>query len=280
MHAKRVFGGYPATTTKVPMLAPKLGQVQVRLAATGHGKTSDSYSVVPALAASGPVLFLHTEEETVDKLTALNIFPGRPNAHVAANVQVRKTLPFSVADLVTTVFRTMKASLRTGRPLPVALVIDYVDGFHQFSTVESARQTFDLLGALARFDIAAVSEMTGVMYDDRPGARIPELEGAEMAVIAYSNGSWLPNMRQRPSADTTLSMFVAAMSDANVPEMILFERDEPWQNRPVVGDDGRTHLSDNRGAVWAVAPGAPPVRCPMRFDIDPDGFRARWFDAT
>jgi hypothetical protein len=123
-----------------------LGEGVVIAAATGSGKSSFAYTLVPALVQDvrnwgfedGKVLFFHTEEESEDKMDAMEFLPGQKFHHLADNLIIDAigTSRTKIVEIIyDVVIEAQRRCSETGRPitdfLPYALVLDYIQSVQE-----------------------------------------------------------------------------------------------------------------------------------------------------
>jgi hypothetical protein len=258
-------------------IRPTAGHVQVRAAATGHGKSANSYTVVPALARTGVVLFAHTEETTGDKVRAMGLNRTGRNTAVAGNVRIGyvATSPAAVAVLL---YKAISTAVRQGTGLPAALVVDIANHLLWDNigrdTDEQDKATVALLDAIAVLDLDTIARLTGVSYEQWANEPVPDLSGNGVAVIAYVLNPLTPG-------DRVPHQFLTGAAS-----VLLLRRDRAAGN-PVIefiddAGNSRRGLTDTRAWIKVVkaVSGTTNIELEMVFDLDEDGYRPRWHDAA
>lgn len=232
-----------------------LGEGMVVAGPTGTGKSSWTYGVVPSMAQDlinwgkkfAKVMFLHTEEESIDKANAMDILPGQPLSHLADNMIIvavgtsRKLMAMAIYDVV--LDATISAR-ETGLPvtefLPYAIVLDYIQSLSEQGESEvvatATTSEFGLRGVQA-WNPEEMAKFSGISYREYTGAPWPEgMENHRVAVIY---------MAQLVKQDDKSLLFRPGNRDSNYADFALEDTDQT----PVWRDP------TNSGWSWEVKEG-------------------------
>lgn len=182
----------------------KPGQVVGVVAASGHGKSSFTRGLLPALAEDlrnwgtpeGKVLVAITEEEPDLVAKVAGLHPGGRKSHLADQVLIarigssRKNLAVALYD---TVRDAEKQARRQGTPiesyLPHVALVDYVQAITESGEnqwVEGITRTSELLlRGFAGFNPEELAKFGGVSYEEHTGQDWPDgLGNHRLAVLA------------------------------------------------------------------------------------------------
>lgn len=262
--------GYPLAESRIA-LRPVVGELQLRLAAVGHGKSADAYTLVPALARHGVVLFAHTDGSTGSQVRALGLTGAGPNTDIAGSVRITRVL--SAQRIAVLLYRAVNATARTGGQLPVALVVDEInqimwDNADAPTYHDALTRTSQLLLAIAMLDLEQVGNLVGLPYATWAGAPAPDLSGRGIAVIGYATlmrslsglaASGRPDLAALPSS----ALGYRASS------IVMLQRHAA---AGAAADSGEFVVVKSRR-------GETPAASPMRFDSN-GGYRPHWADVA
>lgn len=208
-----------------------LGEGAVIAAGTGSGKSSFTYTLVPALTQDlvnygfnhGRVLFLHTEEESEDKLKAMGFLPGQKFHHLADNLIIVK-VGTSRARIVETIYDVVIEAHRlageTGRPitdfLPYVLVLDYIQSIMEVGETPavSGLMTAELiLRGVQGWDPEEMAKFGGVSFREYAGFawpdgmtqhRVATVTFAQLVKSTPGGLNYKPGVRDNVLSDFTL----------------------------------------------------------------------------
>jgi hypothetical protein len=180
------------------------GELAIKAAGTGQGKSSDASIAVPAAAQDlvnwgrpdGKVLLVHTEEEIEVKLKQMQLEPGMRNHHLIRNIGIRK-VGTRLQNVATAVYDAVVYAMQQARGgdlspyLPYVLYVDYV----QALKVDPAQREADavaqaanfLLYGVAAWDFEEMALYSGLHFREYTGMAVPEgMEDHRVAVISYA----------------------------------------------------------------------------------------------
>lgn len=159
---------------------------------TGTGKSSWTYGVVPAMCQDlvnygfpeAKIIFAHTEEESIDKVEAMDMNKGGAFQRLSDNLVVanvgtsRQLLAMTIYDCVVW---ARQMSLETGRPiahfLPYALILDYIQSLSEqgeTETVATLTTAEFLLRGVQMWNPDEMEKFSGVSYREYTGSPWPE----------------------------------------------------------------------------------------------------------
>lgn len=244
---------FTADNEPLGFIAP--GEGFVVAGPTGTGKSSWTYGVVPSMVQdlinwgkpNAKIMFLHTEEESIDKARAMMLLPSQPLAHLADNLIMvnvgtsRKLMAMAIYD---TVQDASLQSRETGLPitefLPYALVLDYIQSISEqgeSEVVATATTAEFLLRGVQAWNPEEMAKFSGLSYREYTGSPWPE--GMEHHRVA---GIY---MAQLVKQDDKSLLFRPGDRNCNVADFALEDTDNP----PVWTD------SSGSGWSWEVKEG-------------------------
>jgi hypothetical protein len=259
--------GYPSLDA---VAAPAPGIFDLRVAACGHGKSSDAVTAVISLARAGIVGYCHVEEDTALMISRMGLGSGGEHTELADSVVVTKTTSdVELARMYLTCFaRAAAADARVA-----GIVVDYVDLFDSCYDAQPTCTVMSLLRAFADGDIDHVERLTGIDVTAYLG---PGVDIYPVAVIAY--GQLLNGHRDIDDTGRLIEPMRDAIRITRTPNqkadrVTELRRDRPFQLRR---GDGRLESPEGRFIVFR--DGQAPVSIPMLFDANAEGTRAVWSD--
>lgn len=202
---------------------------------TGTGKSSFSYGIIPALTQDlanwgypeGKLIFLHTEEESEDKVRACGLDEGQAFHHLADNVVVsaigtsREAIVECIYDVVIEANRRSKeTNLPIDQFLPHILVLDYIQSIksqNEDDTAASARTSELLTRGVQAWNPEEMSKFSGVDFQSYAGMAWPNgmkhhrVAGLYFAQLVKQNEATL--FYRAGSRDCQLSEFVLEGDD-------------------------------------------------------------------
>jgi hypothetical protein len=183
------------------------GEFWVFGAGTGHGKSSFGRRAAPATAwdlvngwkvRNGKVIYLHTEEESIDVAKAMMLCRGQ-SFHDLSDHMIIAKIGQSRSRIVEVFYDTIADaiaySLRTGSPLresmPYVMFVDYVQGIHEpgeNADTDGVKNTADLLmRGIAACDPEMIAQISGIDFRTYTGLDWPDgLETHRIAVGAFA----------------------------------------------------------------------------------------------
>ena len=224
----RVSSGYrtldlSATSPGEPLGWITVGELNIKAAGTGQGKSSDASIAVPAAAQDlvnwgmpqGKVLLLHSEEEEEVKMTQMQLWSGMRHHHLRRNIAIRKVgtrLQRAAEAIYDTVIRAMKEA-RGGDIIPYLPHVCYVDYIqalkadaNQVEHVAVAQSANFFLYGLAAWDFTEMALYSGVDFREYAGMALPDgMDHHRVAVVCYAQLIKQSGERQwfRPDARST-----------------------------------------------------------------------------
>lgn len=346
----RISSGWPTvdltfTSRKDGKLTEQLGFIKpgegfVVAGPTGTGKSSWTYGFIPSAVSdivnqgfpAGKVLFAHTEEESIDKITAFGMGAGQPFHHLADNLIVA-AVGTSRLQLVMAIYDNVaEAAVRsreTGMPirnfLIQLLLLDYVQSLSETGEGDMTASTLItaefLLRGVQMWNPDEMAKWSGLSYRQYTGQPWPDgmerhrVAGIYMAQLTKQDDSSM--FFRKGDKKCQLSDFALEASDPakgwkgpdgnfyewevregdsrmmrqnairghgailqNATAIIVLHRSRSHNNPAVTLPDGSKHLEDTRGRLLLdkMRTGGNLKYIPMTFDLDADGFRARYFD--
>jgi hypothetical protein len=182
-------GGYPLAEKQIPRLRPRVGEVQIRCGGPSAGKSSDAYTLVPALAGQGRVMFGYTSGNADDYASGMHLHRFGPFRNDDGNVHLVPCTT-TVKYLALSVYKMIVTACVVGVAPPLAAVIDDVDQLVFASTgpgdPRHPEAVARFLRALACLDLLTIGEMAGTAWEDYSGETVPPLPGLGLAVVAYT----------------------------------------------------------------------------------------------
>lgn len=232
----------------VGFVAP--GEQVIIAAATGTGKSSFSYGLVGAmtqdLVNSGfeksYLVWLHTEEESSDKLRAAELLPGMRLHHLAEQVvidAVGTSRQRVVEVLYTLTQEAERWSRETGRAitdrLPRVMILDYLQSLSSERAVDPVAESITtselLLRGVQAWNFGEMAKWGGISYQEFTGSPVPiGMEHHRVAVVAFA---------QLVKQDDKVGSYRAGSKDYQLSEFTVEDpRPEPvW--------------TDPKGGKWA-----------------------------
>ena len=224
---------FTADGEPIGFIAP--GEGFVVAGPTGTGKSSWTYGVVPSMAQDlinwgkrhAKIMFLHTEEESIDKARAMMVLPGQPLAHLAENMIMvnvgtsRKLVAMAIYDVV---LDAAIQSRETGLPitefLPYALVLDYIQSISEqgeTEVVSTATTAEFLLRGVQAWNPEEMAKFSGISYREYTGSPWPEAMDHHRVAGIY--------MAQLVKQDDKSLLFRPGARDCSIADFALEDTD-------------------------------------------------------
>jgi hypothetical protein len=181
------------------------GDLHMKAAGTGQGKSSDASTAIPAAAQDlvnhgypdGIVLLVHTEEEVSTKLTEMQLREGMRNRHLARNIAIQKVGP-SLRRTAETLYKCVALASKRAQGgdvtpyLPYVMYVDYIQAIKTHKdNLSEAEQVAEVanyfLYGVCAWDFEVMADISGVSYESFIGMAPPDgMENHRVAVVVYA----------------------------------------------------------------------------------------------